>query len=205
MKMATFLTTALFASAAALSAQGGNDGKLVNTYISFGFNLAQGHAHDMTQKTWGGVGAFNGELGLDFKYPGANLKIRPNMGYGKILAGNAPDADTLLYDLEGVYGGIDFVYAPFANIPLSLSTGPSLHTWHVSRVDNPVGDPNQGESGVKFGWRLGAGYRVMDNIRVDLVFTQTEWRTIKNSTNPVVSGWNPSRPAYFTIKGSYYF
>jgi hypothetical protein len=79
-----------------------------------------------------------------------------------------------------------------------------LHAWNVNRVDNPMGNPSQGEAGVKFGWRIGAGYRVMDNVRVDLVFTQTEWRTLTGN-NPVVSGWNPSRPAYFTIKGSYYF
>ena len=200
MKTGTTLITALFAASVALSAQ---DAQPVNPYISFGFNLAQGHAHDLTQKTWGGIGAFNGELGIDFKYPGANLKIRPNAGYGKILAGNET-TERSLYDLVGIYGGIDLVYAPFAKIPLSISTGPSMHTWHVARVNNPVGNPNQGQSGLKFGWRVGFGYNVLDNVRVDLVFTQTEWRTLQGN-NPVVSGWNPSRPAYFTIKGSYYF
>jgi len=45
----------------------------------------------------------------------------------------------------------------------------------------------------------------MQNLRVDLLFTQTEWRTRTGATYPVVSGFNPSRPAYFTIKASYYF
>jgi len=209
MKTGIILTTALFAVSAALSAQ---DEKPISPFISFGFNLAHGHAHDLTQKTWGGVGAFNGEVGIDFKYQGANLKVRPNAGYGKILAGsdteilvNGTSVNRLLYDLVGIYGGIDFVYAPFAGLPLSISTGPSMHTWHVSRVNNPVGNPNQGESGPKFGWRVGLGYSVQNNIRVDLLFTQTEWRTRMNGSFPIVSGWNPSRPAYFTIKGSYHF
>jgi hypothetical protein len=200
MKMVKILTTAIFTASAALTAQDG----LVSPYIAFGFNLAHGHSHDLTQKTWGGLGAFNGELGLDFKYPGANLKIRPNAGYGKILAGRTTEENPLLYDLVGIYGGIDLVYAPFAGIPLSVLTGPSLHTWHVSRVDNPMGDPNQGQSGLKFGWRIGVGYSVKPNIRVDLLYTATEWRTL-DGNQPVVSGWNPSRPTYFTIKGSYYF
>jgi hypothetical protein len=206
MRLSRLLTTALVAivcgAGPALTAQEG--GRLVTSYVSLGQNFAHGHSHDLTQTTWKGPGSFNAEVGFDFKLPAGNLKIRPNGGFSRMWAGKRDEPNPNLYDLTGIYGGIDAVYSPIAKYPVSITTGPSFHTWHINRAD-PMGSiPNQGNSGIKFGWRLGVGYTIIDSVRVDLVFTQTEWRTIEQ-TNPIKAGWNPSRPSYFTLKGSYCF
>jgi len=182
-----------------LSAQ--NDGDMdTKPYLSFGFNFAQGHGHDMTQKTWGGLGAFTGEVGVEFFNPYSGLILRPNAGYAKILGEASNTKPT--YDLFSWFLGFDLVYKPIKTLPASFTLGPSFHTWSVERI-NATGNPVQGDRSFKFGWRFGIGYEVMDNLRVDFVFTQAEWRSI--NTSPFVAGFNPSLPAYFTLKASYSF
>jgi len=206
MKITRFITTALFASSAALFAEG--DDGLFKLYLSGGFNFAHGHAHDMTQKTWGGLGAFTGEFGIQFKHPYAQkVSIRPNFGMAKILSDNTTEENPVLYDLMGLYFGFDLVYSPLQRLPITFSTGPSFHVWNVDKVDT-LEDPNQRNKGVKFGWRLGVGYEVNSKWRVELAYTLTEWRTLRSSDSGgtvIVPGFNPSRPAYFCLKASYIF
>jgi hypothetical protein len=203
MKITQFLTAAAFASSMGLGAHE-DGGDAYKSYVAFGFNFAHGHAHDMTQKTWGGLGAFAAEFGLQFKLPSSNVQMRPNFGVAKILAGNTTEQNPDLYDLMGIYVGFDLVYAPFGHLPLSVTTGPSFHTWNVDKVGAGDEDPNQGSKGMKLGWRLGAGYEINGQFRVDLSYTLTEWRKDRDNFN-FVPGFNPSRPAYFTLKASYNF
>jgi hypothetical protein len=201
------LTAALFASSAALSAQEEDKGPY-KPYFALGLALAQGHAHDMTQKTWGGLGAYAAEVGLEFNLPNTKARIRPNFGMARILSGQPTEFHPDLYDLMGIYVGFDMVFEPFAKygLPgLTLTAGPSFHTWNVDKV-NAFGDPNQGSKEMKLGWRLGAGYKINEKFSVILDFTQTEWRTIhEDISTEFIEGFNPSRPAYFTIKGTYTF
>jgi len=205
MKITRLLTATLFASSLSLLAEDDNGFKL---YLSGGFNFAHGHAHDMTQKTWGGLGAFTGEFGVQFKHPYAKkVSIRPNLGAAKILAGSTTEENPLLYDLMGLYFGFDLAYSPIERLPVTLSTGPSFHVWNVDKV-GAIGNPSQGDKGVKFGWRLGVGYEVNPKCRVDLAYTLTEWRTIRRgqpNNTVIVPGFNPSRPAYFCLKATYIF
>jgi len=218
MKITQIITTVLFASSVAMYAQ---DKEPFKPYLAFGFAFAQGHAHDMTQKTWNGLGAYAAEFGLEFSLPQArSVKLRPNFGMARILSGDPvvlsgpteerpadPTVYRTVYDLMGIYVGFDLVYNPFKSLPgISVTTGPSFHTWNVDEV-TAVGNPNQGEKGMKFGWRLGVGYDINEKFRVTCDFALTEWRTfsIPGNANTFVEGFNPSRPAYFTLKASYSF
>jgi len=198
-KMIQFFTGALLVSAAPiLRAQ--DPEPLLKPYVAFGYNLAHGHAHDMTQTTWGGIGAFAAEAGLQFKHPDVPLQIRPNLGYARILGD--PMEGRKVYDLLGIYFGFDAVYTPF-KLPVTITVGPSFHAWSVELVNAFPLDPRQGSRSTKFGWRVGVGYDVMRDLRVDLTYTIAPWRS--SNTLPFVEGFNPSIPAYFTIKASYSF
>jgi len=199
LKTMQLLTAAfLLCSASVLSAQ--YEGRGLNPYVSFGFNFAQGHAHDLTQKTWGGLGAFTGEVGIEFFHSYSGLSLRPNVGYAKILGKPLDTQPT--YDLNGFFVGMDIIYTPMKKLPVTVTLGPSFHTWSVELMNAP-GNPVRGERDMKFGWRFGVGYEVMKNLRVDLMFTQTEWRS--RNTEPFVPGYNSSIPAYYTLKASYSF
>jgi len=202
MKITRLLTAALFVSSAALSADEPVTGyKLFGPYVGFGFTFAHGHAHDLTQKTWGGLGAYAAEFGLQFDLPQTNVQLRPNIGIARIL-GDAPTEDQPnIYDLQGIYLGLDVVYSPFENLPLSFTTGPSFHTWNVKKAAAII--PSMGETGLKLGWRLGTTYAINKQFSVTLDYTLTEWRI--GTSAPIVPGFHPSRPAYFTVKGNYKF
>jgi len=202
-KMMQVLTAGILLSAAhGLCAQDStnafNANEFFKPYIAIGQNLAHGHGHDLTQKTWGGIGAYTAEAGVQFDYNPQGVKVRPNLGYARILGD--PIEDKATYDLFGIFVGFDIVYQPPSWGNFSFTLGPSFHFWSVERV-NSIGEARQGERAGKFGWRLGLGYDVMRELRVDFTYTATEWRS-RNDT-PWNPGYNPSLPAYFTIKASY--
>jgi long-subunit fatty acid transport protein len=195
----------VLASPAVLLAQNPDGEKEDNkVYLSFGQNFAHSHAHDLTETTWGGLGAYHAELGVQFLHNQSNLHIRANGGYTRIL-GNPNDAKTV-YDLFGVFCGLDLVYAASKKLPLTITAGPSFHSWSVEQVNAP-GDPRMGERSLKFGWRVGVGYDITKNYRVDFTYTMTEWRSIQGTgaSGAYQPGFNPCLPAYFTLKGSYTF
>ncbi|MDR2560713.1 MAG: hypothetical protein LBC63_02945 [Holophagales bacterium] len=205
MKTTQFLTVALLASSAALSANDDGDKILIafsKPYVSLGLALAHGHAHDLTQKTWGGPGAYAAEFGIHFDLPNTNVQLRPNLGVARILGDSPTETNPNIYDLQGVYIGFDVVYSPFEHLPLSLTTGPSFHTWNVVKLN--ANAPAMGEMGMKLGWRLGTTYSINKKFSVTLDYALTEWR-ISGSGTQVVSGFHPSRPTYFTLKGNYRF
>jgi hypothetical protein len=205
MKTNGFLATALFASSAALLAEGTE--YTYKLYLAGGISLAHGHAHDMTQKTWGGAGAFNGEFGILFKHPQATkVAIRPNFGVAKILGDKPTEEHPKIYDLMGIYVGCDIIHSPFKGLPaLQLSTGPSMHVWNVDDV-GAKGNPSLGEKGMKVGWRVGIQYEFNSKWRAELTYSLTEWRTIHNEISTELNvGFNPSRPAYFLARASYSF
>jgi hypothetical protein len=173
-------------------------------YVAFGLNISQGDSRDLTQNGLG-VESFTGEFGVQFPLGGTSLNIRPNLGMSK-LAGTTSDPRSGVYDMMAIYGALDVVYAPFKKwewaVPVTLSTGPTLLTWNVDELYPPPGGGyNQGDKGLKIGWRLGAGYEINSKIRVELTYTLSEWRS--DNTLPYRSGWNPSRPSYFCLKASY--
>jgi hypothetical protein len=202
----------LFAAPSALQAQD-DDKHDFKAYVSFGQNFAHGHAHDMTQKTWAGVGAYHAEFGVQFYHTQSTLLVRPNAGYTRILGD--PIEGKTIYDVLGVFVGLDLVYNPTKKLPLTITTGPSFHSWSIEDVA-VSGNPLQGERSLKFGFRVGLGYDITKDYRVDLTYTMTEWRSnftvaTGSGANRVihsghyVPGFNPSLPAYFTLKGTYTF
>ena len=215
MKITHLLTTALFASSAALAAQNVQDiqdidDRLIKPYLSLGITLAQGHAHDMAQTTWAGLNSFVAEAGLYFNLPQTTMKARPNIGFAKIYSKGPNEEHPTVYNLQAIYVGVDFIYPPFKSLPITFSTGPSFHVWNVDREDVPPAPgqampyPPQGDTGMKLGWRVGATYKINEKFSVTLDYALTEWRKNRLSTT-IIPGVNPSRPGYFTIKGSYHF
>jgi len=205
MKITRLLIAAFLVFPAAMSAAENEDKFLLalsKPYIGLGFTFAQGHTHDLTQKTWGGLGAFAGEFGVHFDLPKTNVQLRPNFGVARILGDKPTEANPNIYDMQGVYIGFDVVYSPFEHLPLLITTGPSFHSWNVKKYG--AANPAMGNTDLKLGWRLGTTYVINKRFSVTLDYAMTEWR-IATSTSPVVAGLNPSRPCYFTIKGSYCF
>jgi hypothetical protein len=196
------MTAALIASSATLVAQ--DDERSYKGYLALGPTLAHSHAHDLTQTTWGGLGSYTAEFGLVFGIPGTNVAMRPNVGMARMMSKEPKEEDPTLYDMVGIYVGFDIVYSPFDKLPLSFSTGPSIHTWNVDEV-NAFGDPNQHNKGMKLGWRLGTGYKITDTWSVTLHYTFTEWQGGGKAGTAFRFGYNPSRPCYFTVKCHYSF
>jgi hypothetical protein len=163
------------------------------------------------------VASFTGEFGVEFLQPQTGLILRPTIGVSKMAgdkqsvfseeAGNVWIGKPQIYDMMAIYGALDIVYYPFRKWewgePIMLSTGPTLLTWNVDELYPDGNDYNQQDKGTKMGRRVGAGYEVNAKIRVELTYTLSEWRSRQDL--PYRRGWNPSRPSFFCIKGSYVF
>ncbi|MDR2561381.1 MAG: hypothetical protein LBC63_06405 [Holophagales bacterium] len=206
----------LLASSAILMAQSEDDS--LKAYVSFGQNIAQNHSLSLTGVPWGGPGCYHAEFGMEFYHKRSTLLMRPNVGYTRLLSKpGEPERDELgaivkplpnLYDLLGVFIGFDLVYNVSKKMPLTVTAGPSFHSWTVEQTTNVppgYGDVRQqGEKRMKLGWRMGVGYGFKDDMfRVDFTYTMTEWRS--SSRLPYKEGFNPSLPSYFTLKGTYTF
>jgi len=196
------------------------DDSSTKMYVSFGQNIAQNHSLTLAGKPWGGPGSYHAEMGLELYHAASTLTMRPNAGYTRILSDpNEPERDEFgyvvtpaptVYDLLGVFIGIDLVYNVSQKLPLTFTCGPSFHSWSVEQSNNmPLGPSTakrQGERNLKLGWRLGLGYdfEVKDYpLRVDFTYTMTEWRS--KASLGYIKGLNPSLPSYYTLKASYTF
>jgi hypothetical protein len=212
----------LLASSSLLLAQ---EGEPLKAYVSFGQNFAQNHALSLTDKTWGGIGNYHAEFGLEFYHPASTLLVRPNAGYTRMLSKPDPstwyrdeDGDLVenqqrtVFDMTAVFVGFDLVYNVSEKLPITATMGPIVHFWTVKQSNNVTSEDvffkrdRFTDSSPKLGWRAGLGYnlKIRDyEVRMDLTYTLSEWR----STNK--EGWrqgiNPSHPSYFTIKASYTF
>jgi len=210
--------TAVLSSSTTLASQDAS-GPL-KAYVSFGQNIAHNHSLSMTGKPWGGPGCYHAEFGIEFFHEASTLLVRPNAGYTRLLSDpGEPERDEFggvvrplpnLYDVMGVFIGFDLVYNVSKRLPVTVTAGPSVHSWTVELTTNvPVGYGDlrqQGERRLKLGWRTGVGYgfKVMGRpLRADFTYTMTEWRS--RSGMDYTEGFNPSLPAYFTIKASYTF
>jgi hypothetical protein len=198
----------LLVSASTLSAQEDlvdDDSKAFKAYVSLGQNFAHGHGHDLTQCTWGGIGQYHAEFGVQFYHEQSTLFVRPNIGYTRIL-GN-PKEGIKVYDAAAYFVGLELVYNLSKRLPLRATMGPSFHFWEVNEVNFKLGggniSPSQGETSIKLGWRMGLGYEINSSYRVDFTYTMTEWKSSRNMR--YIPGLNPSLPAYFTLKASYTF
>jgi hypothetical protein len=166
----------------------------------------------MTGSPWGGLGAYQAEFGVEFLYKQSTLLVRPNLGYTRLLS-KTPEDGQVLYDLLGIYGGLDLVYNVSKRLPLTAVAGPSFHSWRVERrITGPQGsqgNPAQGETSLRLGFRMGLGYKFSEAYRVEFVYTMTEWRsnnkTVANGGPGFVEGFNPSFPSYYTLKATYTF
>jgi len=212
----------LLASSSLLLAQ---EGEPLKAYVSFGQNFAQNHALSLTDKTWGGLGCYHSEFGLEFYHPASTLLVRPHAGYTRLLS--KPDPSTwyrddggdfiekqqrTVYDLTAVFAGFDLVYNVSKKLPITATMGPIVHFWVVKQSNNVTSEDvffkrdKIGDTRPKLGWRAGLGYdlKIRDyDVRVDLTYTLSEWR----STNKTGyrEGMNPCHPSYFTLKASYTF
>jgi hypothetical protein len=227
-------TVILLASYSALKSQDSDENPF-KVYISFGQNIADNHSLAMTKSPWGGPGSYQAELGIEFLHTQSTLLVRPNVGYTRILSKSPKEGQTIgftpprsqttgvtetpICDLLGVYIGFDLVYNVSKRLPLTVTAGPSFHTWSVELVNVLQG--GQGERGMKLGWRTGLGYKFNEQCRVDFGYTMTEWRSNNLGLRPAgdlpvdkresdygpgyVHGFNPSLPSYFTLKVSYTF
>jgi opacity protein-like surface antigen len=218
MKIARFLAVALLAASASLSAQDDQSG--YKAYVSIGPALSPvGHTKQMTHTTYNGISSFAAEAGLTFYLPGTGVQVRPNVGHVRMWGDDpgtvAANIYERVYNVRAWYIGFDAVYSPYESLPLSFTTGPSIHSWDVD-VATP-GDKwlaNQQHNGMKLGWRIGANYQITDAWGVSMEFTIAEWKNDTRLSDPDVAGgalgiyvpgFNPSRPAYLTIKASYTF
>jgi len=186
-------------------------------YLSFGQNIAQNHAATLTGTPYGGPGSYQAEFGLELLHEQSTLLFRPNVGYTRILSKDPKFYEETgtyqrVYDLLGVFVGFDLVYNVSKRLPLTLTAGPSFHSWSVERQKVVITQRNQGERALKLGWRLGLGYKINDVCRVDFTYTMTEWRSdtrgIANGgpdPNGYQEGFNPSLPSYYTLKATYSF
>jgi hypothetical protein len=169
----------------------------VQAVLSGGFLLNQGSTVDLTQKRTGG---YTVEAGVLFAPPDFGPRIQAYVGLSRIPAAEpAPGGST--FTMDGPRFGADLVYQPWESLPITLRVGPSFHIWQVQAKDHSALS-SQGDQGIKLGWRTGVGYDLSKNWSVSLYYTATEWRS---DPNQGLESDNPSRPAYFSLMGSYRF
>jgi opacity protein-like surface antigen len=189
----TTLTLGLLAGVTAFAQAPAPSDKLI---LSAGLFSAQGNASDMTHKSSGGYGAEVGyqftpkDFGVDFVFYG---------GWKKLPAAQST-ATRPSYSLVGPHFGFDLVYKPWDSLPVTFSTGPSLHVWQVELQG--ASDGRMGDQGLKLGWRLGAEYAINHEWSVGLKYTFTEWRSTQNDDPSVGLA---ARPAYLSLMASYRF
>jgi len=165
--------------------------------LSGGALINQGNTVDLTQKTSGG---YTVEAGALFSPENFGPKIQAYLGYAHFPA-TGGTADRPSFALTSPRLGADLVYQPWDSLPLTVRVGPSFHIW---KADQQGGDPSlyPSDQHIKLGWRVGTGYDLSKHWSVSLHYTFTEWRS---NPNLDVGPTNPSRPAYFSLMGSYRF
>lgn len=196
--MKTVLTTLILGLLAGTSvlAQAPADPSGDKIILSGSLAFAQGDALDMTRKSSGGYGA---EVAYQFTPKDYGVDFRAYAGWKK-LAASKNASDSPAYSLSGPHAGLDLVYKPWNSLPISLSTGPSLHVWQVELQG--ASDGRKGDQGLKLGWRAGVEYAVTSEWSVGLKYTFTEWRS---SPDDPKSDRLAARPSYLSLMASYRF
>ena len=165
--------------------------------LSAGLLYNQGNTIDLTQKTNGG---YTIEAGAQFAPENFGPKIHVYGGYAHFPAATGTD-ERPTFALDGIRLGADLVYQPLEQAPITVFLGPSCHVW---KGDQSGGDPSSypQDKHIKLGWRIGLGYDISAAWAISLHYTFTEWRS---NSNIDLGPTNPSRPAYFSLMGSYRF
>jgi len=165
--------------------------------FSAGLLYNQGNTIDLTQKTSGG---YTAEAGVLFAPENFGPKIHVYAGFAHFPASGGTD-ERPTFALDSTRLGMDLVYRPLENAPLSVLVGPSFHIWKGKQSG---GDPSNypSDQHIKLGWRVGLGYDLSAAWAVSLHYTFTEWRS---NSDIDLGPTNPSRPAYFSLMGSYRF
>lgn len=165
--------------------------------LSGGLLVNQGSTIDLTGKTTGG---YTFELGLLMSPKEFGAKILAYAGLIHIPAADpGPGAST--FNMSGQRFGADLVYQPWDDVPVTLSTGPSVHIWQVNATAGSA-IASQQDQGLKAGWRVGVGYDFHKAWSASCYYTFTEWRS---DPNQEVANGNPARPNYLSLMVSYRF
>jgi hypothetical protein len=208
MKTLNFIVI-LLAASATLPAQVGNNengDKPIRPYLALGMTIPDGDAQTLTQNGGFDVNSWSAEAGVEFFSPIAGIRLRPNAGVAKLWGAEKPDAwPYQTYKMMAWYFGFDLVYKNPKGWPVSLSTGPSFHVWNVEEA-HTLASKGYGPQDLRLGWRGAVIYDVTDQWGVELSYSMSEWRTFNTAPNAAYQpGLNPSRPVWFTLKGSYKF
>jgi hypothetical protein len=193
MPISKVLLSGVFALALAGPGRAGD----TQVVLSGGILINQGNTVDLTQKTSGG---YTLEAGALFSPENFGPKIQVYLGYAHFPAVEGT-VDRPTFVLNSPRFGADLVYQPWDSLPVTVKVGPSLHIW---KADQKGGDPSlyPADQHLKLGWRAGLGYDFTKRWSASLYYTFTEWRS---NPNLDLGPTNPSRPAYFSLMGSYRF
>jgi hypothetical protein len=156
--------------------------------LSAGVLSPQGAAQVLTQQAFHGLAV---QAGYAFHPEGYGAGFMPYVTYLSLPAKSVPGLNT--WDLKAPSLGLDVTYQVAKTV--TIFTGPNAASWRVSQHGVP--DSAQGDTGLKLGWRLGVDYALGRSWSVSAAYTQSQWRSRVDL--PYVDGWNPSRPAYFSI------
>ncbi|MBI1753902.1 MAG: outer membrane beta-barrel protein [Acidobacteria bacterium] len=196
-RMLTTLSLGLLGSAFAFAQSGAPAPSTDQVVLSAGLVFAQGDSLDMTHKSSGGYGF---EIGYQIAPKDFGAEVLFYGGWKKLPAAT-PVPGRATFELTGPNAGFDLVYKPWASLPVSLSTGPSIHVWQVEQQGVPNG--KKGDQGLKLGWRAGVDYAINSEWSVGLKYTLTEWKSTP-SDDPA-QRFGPYRPAYLSLQASYRF
>ena len=161
--------------------------------LAAGLVSGQENTLEMTHKTSGGYAA---EAGYQFSPKDYGADFLVYAGWKKLPAATA-SADRSSYEMAGPHFGFDVICKPWETLPLTLSTGPSAHIWHVQ--PQGISPAMEKDQGLKLGWRVGLRYALTPQWGLGLKYTLTEWRSSPDQ------GIAPCRPAYISFMADYRF
>lgn len=178
--MATFGTVGLNAAddGAEFSVKGG----LINP---------QGDLRKLTRNSIG----LGGELGYDI-VPTKDMGVGVGFNAG-FLSCKGKDQVFETYTAKATYGGVDLIYA-IGETPLTIRTGLQLISWDVTSIKPATGTGAQGETGWKFGFRVGGEYRFNKQWTVTAMYNFSQWKS-DIDTHVAVN------PSYVSVMAGYKF
>jgi hypothetical protein len=151
----------------------------------------QGDLRNLTQSAIG----FGGELGYDI-VPTKDMGVAIGFNAG-FLSAKGKEKAFETYTAKATYGGVDLIYAIGAT-PLTIRTGLQLISWDVTSIKPASGTGAQGETGWKFGFRVGGEYRFNKQWTATAMYTFSQWKS-DIITHVAVN------PSYVSVMAGYKF
>jgi hypothetical protein len=130
----------------------------------------QGDLRNLTRSATG----FGGELGYDF-VPTKEMGVGIGFNAGFLSAKGKKEAFET-FTAKATYGGIDLIYA-IGDTPLAIRTGLQLISWDVTSLKPSSGTGAQGETGWKFGFRVGGEYRINKEWSASALYSFSQWKS----------------------------